>query len=51
VTVYFKNRDVASREVLVQEVRDYVDRPVETCDDAICFAGFRHGFDERSAVE
>ncbi|HEY0587979.1 MAG TPA: hypothetical protein VGD52_17725 [Pseudoduganella sp.] len=31
VTIYFKNRDGASRELLVQEVRDYVDKKVLTC--------------------
>lgn len=31
VTIYFKNRDGASRELLVQDVRDYVDKKVLTC--------------------
>lgn len=31
VTIYFNNREVAAREPLVQEVRDYVDKQILTC--------------------
>lgn len=31
VTIYFKSREVASQELLVQEVRDYVEKHVLTC--------------------